>query len=253
MTLPFETMHAVVLKENFFSEYDAVYVVMTKENGKQSIIARGVKKQNSRLRSSMQLFNHSFITITRSKNMPILTGAEVLSSYSDIRSSYLYTMVALYFLDVFDRLIEEGEKDETLFVFLTSSLNELTKLNPSWALYRFEWQLLRHLGYETNFHICMNCGAELKCNNKCGYAAFDGSFHCRDCHSSFLKEDGVFLNSEEIAFLRALDMLDAKRLNHLYLSDSAKKNLERYLNGRYRALLFGSLKSREILNTLLQT
>ncbi len=253
MTASFETVHAVILKERFFSEYDAVYVVMTKEHGKQSIVARGIKKQNSRLRSSMQLFNQSILTTTVGKNMPVLTGAEVSSTYSDIRTSYIYTMVALYFLDVFDRLVEEGEKDEPLYELLTSSLEELTRLNPRWALFRFEWQLLNQLGYEANFDICMSCGEKLKNNNKCGYAAIDGSFHCQKCHPFFVNEDSIFFSSEEIIFLQALEKMDAERLNHIYLSENAEKNVERYLNGRYRTLLFAPLKSRTILNTLLKS
>lgn len=251
MKAVFDSYHAIILKERQFAEYDAVFIVMTKERGKQSILARGIKKQNSRLRSSMQLFNESYLDIVSGKNMPLLTGAEVLSSHETIRASYVHTMVALYYMDVFDRLVEEGAEEPGLFSFLSSSLNELPSLSPRIALYRFEWQFLFQLGYQTDFEYCSNCAEPIKRGNKFGYADREGGFYCPSCQSIAGQSKGFSIGNEEIVFLEALNKFPVERIKHLYLSQPAKTKINQYLTQRYETLLSAPLKSRAMLKTLL--
>ncbi len=74
---------AIVLKRTDYGEADRILQLLTPE-GKQSVIARGVRKEKSRLAGGIELFSISDVMIHKGKSseLGILTGARLVEYFN---------------------------------------------------------------------------------------------------------------------------------------------------------------------------
>ena len=80
---------AIVLRRTNYGEYDRILQLITPEYGKVSAIAKGVRKEKSRLAGGVELFGRSDVTISLGKGeLGILTGARLEQFYRSILADY---------------------------------------------------------------------------------------------------------------------------------------------------------------------
>jgi len=118
---------AIVLARRNYSEADRIIVVYSKDYGKLSLIAKSVRKTKSRKRGSIEVFSHIRFSAAKTKSLDILTEAEIVSTFSQIRKNLKKVAVAFYFTEVVGRLTHEGEKNEKLFSLLLKYIHSLRK------------------------------------------------------------------------------------------------------------------------------
>lgn len=118
---------AIVLARRNYSEADRIIVVYSKDYGKLSLIAKSVRKTKSRKRGSIEVFSHIRFSAAKTKNLDILTEAEIISSFPQIRKNLKKVTVAYYFTEVVGRLTHEGEKNDKLFLLLLKYIHSLRK------------------------------------------------------------------------------------------------------------------------------
>lgn len=118
---------AIVLARKNYSEADRIIVVYSKDYGKLSLIAKSVRKIKSRKRGSIEVFSHIRFSAAKTKGLGILTEAEIISSFPQIRKNLKRISVAYYFTEVVGRLTHEGQKNEKLFSLLLKYIRSLRK------------------------------------------------------------------------------------------------------------------------------
>jgi len=65
----------IVLKRRNFGEADRILTVFTKDRGKISVLAKGVRRITSRRAGNVELLNRVSIFLHQTRGMPILTEA----------------------------------------------------------------------------------------------------------------------------------------------------------------------------------
>lgn len=80
---------AIVLRRTNYGEYDRIVQLITPDQGKVSVIAKGVRKEKSKLAGGIELFARSDVTFTTGKgDLGILTGARLEQFYRSILADY---------------------------------------------------------------------------------------------------------------------------------------------------------------------
>lgn len=80
---------AIVLRRTNYGESDRILLLLTPQYGKVSVIARGVRREKSKLAGGIELFARSDITYTTGKSdLGILTGARVEQFYQGVLGDY---------------------------------------------------------------------------------------------------------------------------------------------------------------------
>lgn len=80
---------AIVLRRTNYGEYDRILQLITPEHGKVSVMARGVRREKSKLAGGIELFGRSDVTFTAGKgDLGILTGARLETFYRSILADY---------------------------------------------------------------------------------------------------------------------------------------------------------------------
>jgi DNA repair protein RecO (recombination protein O) len=187
---------AIVLRRTNYGEADRILQLLTPDNGIMSVIAKGVRKEKSRLAGGIELFARCDVTIGFGKgDLGILTAARLDIFYSHIMTDYDRLQFGY---DTIKQITRAANTvDESAFFDLLEqsfiSLNDLSvdvRLTKAW----FWLQLAILLGVGMNLSTDTN-GMKL---------VEDASYNFSESDHGFVfSEKGTF-NSSHIKLLRIL-------------------------------------------------
>ena len=192
-----EKLKAIVLRRINYQEADRILDLVT-PLGKRSVIARGVRKEKSRLAGSVELLCESEIVLTKSNksSLAILTSARLIRFYGNILKSYDRMTFAYDTLKNIGKAVNQIEEPEW-YDLLSQVLSGLDDLKIDLRLIRV-WFLLQYqklLGNELNMLYDVN-GEKLEKTKKYTY----------DYLERGLREDvGGKINGDVIKFLRVVN------------------------------------------------
>lgn len=115
----------VVLARRSFGEADRIIILFTRDYGRLSFIAKGVRKVTSRKRGHIEVFSHIKFHANKGKGIDIMTEAETVEGFGKVRDDLKKVAVAYFFLEVVGKVVREGEPHEQLFGLLLEYLREL--------------------------------------------------------------------------------------------------------------------------------
>lgn len=137
-----------VIGRRKFGEADRILIFFTKDFGKKSLIAKGVRKLSSRKRGGIEIFSYIKFSAARSRGLDILTEVEVIDSYEVIRRDLKRLSVAYYFCEVIGRVTRDEEKHTELFEILKNYFSKLkTSKNLKQLRLNFVTEVLVNLGF----------------------------------------------------------------------------------------------------------
>lgn len=151
---------AIVLRRTNYGEFDRILNLLTPE-GKISALARGVRKERSRLAGGIELFSVADIVVHQGRSqLGTLTSAKMLRFYGNILADVQRLELAGKFLKRLDRDAEQIPNPEH-FSILQQALSALNQSLPEdLVLTWFNFNLARTNGEELNF-LCDHQGAKL--------------------------------------------------------------------------------------------
>lgn len=238
---------AIILQERTFNEADVMVTALTAERGHQTFIARGLKKEKSRLRGLIAPFSECRLQLVAGKGLPVLTGADLIDAHNGIRTNYRYSSAALYICDLFHQMAAENEANPGCYQLLREGLAILPAVRSwQWILY-MEWALLKEAGFAADLERCSVCGERLLGYREALVAGSDGDFFHKAC-----QEDGAgaSLSVAAFAYLQYLDRADLGHLGHIFLTEPARHQVYDYLGQRYQYILDFPLTSRQSVRHL---
>ena len=143
-------IEGIVLKRLNLGEADRILTVLSRESGKISIKAPGVRRIHSRRSSHVELLNHSQFTLYKSSKtfMPIVTEAQTLEDFRGVKKNLKKIGYAYYICELINGLCAENQENRSVFFHLKSTLLALSKTADAVNLVKkFEKDLLRELGF----------------------------------------------------------------------------------------------------------
>lgn len=142
-------LQAIILKRQVFKDDDLLITLYSLEQGKVILQAKGAKKILSKLAGHLEPVSLSGLNVTIGKNIDQLIGAQIIRTYSNIKSNLKLTAYANYFIELINRLTEENHSDNRIYQLLVKSLDYLESqpCNLKIARISFGFKLLHFLGF----------------------------------------------------------------------------------------------------------
>lgn len=138
----------IVLSRINYSEADRIVKIFSREHGKITLLAKGVRRPKSRKRSALEIFCHSRFLVAKSKGLDLLREVEPIEVFIPTRKSLARASLAYFFIEVIDKFMHEGERNEYIFDLL---LNYLRKVQSNIGLKKirkeFIYDVLVALGF----------------------------------------------------------------------------------------------------------
>lgn len=138
----------IVLSRKNYGEADRLLSIFSKHYGKIFLLAKGVRKPKSRKRGHIEIFSRVKFSYSKNDHFILMNEAELIDSYSEVRTSLKKTALAYYFVEVISKILQEEEKHDDVYVILSEYLSALTNNRRLKELrFGFVYELLVALGY----------------------------------------------------------------------------------------------------------
>lgn len=191
--------NGIIIRRTNLNEADRIVTIFSKDYGKIRIIAKGVRKINSKIAGNLEPFCLSSLNIAEGKNLDVVTSALIEKCYFNIRNDLKATGFVQYFGELIDKLTEDNDPHPEIYFLLDEVLDNLNSINSELLIPYFEWNLLSALGYSPELHRCVHCRKNIIESEKI-YFNFDrGGLICKACNKGDLA-----ISANAIKMLRLL-------------------------------------------------
>lgn len=197
---------AFFLKKEDRAEADQLFTLFTKDFGKIKVLAKGIRKITSKLRSASDLFFLSEIEFIQGKTYKTLTDAVLIEKF--LKNDFLLKQKIAEILDFFLK----QEKDDRVWKLLSGTLSKLDSSNCADLLYyNFLWNFFSFLGYTPELYNCVSCQKKLL-PETLFFSPEQGGVLCWRCFQKESKEISVGTVQALRLFLDRKDVVEKLRV-----------------------------------------
>lgn len=197
-------MLAIILNRRDFRETDQIVILYSQDQGKLELLARGIKKITSKHSGNLLLGALVDIDLAQGKDINHLTKVQPICLGKNIRGKWQKSLLVNYVLELVDKMVAVGVKDERLFNLLKSWLefvDQIETANNSLA-YSFIARLSGYLGFEAEVRSCVRCMAS---HSQAVFSLEEGGLICEKCLlAKGAKENVVKLNPKQLINLQTM-------------------------------------------------
>jgi len=216
---------AIVLSRFELGEADRVLTLLTPEHGKIRAIAKGVRRQKSRLGGSLEPFAELRIALARGRTFEVVTQVSVGHAWLRLRDSLESAATAWYVGELAERSAEEGAVSTQLYGLLRRAFELLDAgMAPGRVARWYEMHLADELGVRPEVDRCVECDRTLEPTETFRWVPALGGVLCsRHPAPPAWRSD---LSLEGLKVLKAYRRLDAEALAGLRLSADVEREVE---------------------------
>lgn len=139
----------IVLKAADLGETDRLLTIYSKEFGKIRVMAKGIKKLESKLRSHLEPLSYSQLILVEGKNSMIVKDAILIDQFLKIRNDLEKFKTVHEIMDLIDEFIVGEEQDNDIWNLLLETLKKFNVGGPISNMEQvFQNNLIRLLGYD---------------------------------------------------------------------------------------------------------
>lgn len=180
----------IVLKQTDIGNYDKMLTILTKEYGKISACAKGVKSLKSPLLAGAKIFSYSDFVFYEGRQVYTISQCSQISGFYKLSNSLERLEAAAHICSFTDFMVQEHEKNPELLRLLLNSLHALANTEKSHVLIRavFRIKAMCLSGYEPELNSCTTCGVE----EGASFSPQAGGITCNTCAA--IAEDIVIDN-----------------------------------------------------------
>ncbi|MGH7609024.1 MAG: DNA repair protein RecO [Candidatus Dormibacteria bacterium] len=238
----------IVLRRRTYSEADRVLVMVTRDHGKLSVLARGARRPRARNAAGLDLLTRSEVLLAQGRGLALLTQARPLGLPWP-GQDLIRTACGAVLAELVDATLEEGHPDPGLY-FLVAGLRERLADPGSDPRAELAWgafQIAVAGGYRPDLARCALCGEPL--------ADRDGGFlpglggvvqgGCWQAHP-----EALACAAETLRLLRRLEAGDVATLRRLRWTERLRDQTQTILLAHLEHHLDRPLRAARVLAEL---
>jgi len=172
------TIQGIVLRVTDYNDRDALLTVLSRNHGKLTVKARGLRRKNSPLVAPCQLLSYGEFTLFEYRGQYTINEAHSLELFQSLRRELTKLSLGTYFAQVAELISQEDLPNPELQSLLLNCLYAISKLNLPEILVKavFELRVACLAGYTPDLFGCHICGSQTP-------DRFDLSAGQLECHS----------------------------------------------------------------------
>jgi DNA repair protein RecO (recombination protein O) len=183
----------VILKSIDLSEADKILTVFGRQYGKFTLIAKGIRKMESKNRGNMQTLSLTKVAFVEGQNMGVLTESDLIIP-ADYPLESMRNIERILML--LSKLVPEAEPEREIFDALEKLLN--TQIDDAMTG-KFRMFTLKKLGLLPDYGYCHSCG---KSKEELGRLEYYNDevmeFYCMDCGDKLIMDGQNIRSADEL-------------------------------------------------------
>jgi len=204
------TVQGIVLRVTDYNDKDALLTLLTKNHGKLTVKARGLRRKNSPLIAPCQLLAFGEFSLFEYRGMFSVNEASSIELFQPLRRELTQLSLGTYFAQAAEVISQEDLPNPELLSLLLNCLFALSKLSVPEQKVKavFELRAACLAGYTPDLYGCHLCGSQVP-------ERFDlsaGQLECRDCRNSESGGIRMPLFAGTLDAMRYICLCDPKKL-----------------------------------------
>ena len=237
---------AVVLRKLDYGEADRIFTLLTRDHGKVGAIAKGVRRQESKLGPSLELYGHIDVLLAKGRGeLDVVAQVQRVPGYRIAGDMERMAHAALI-AELAERVCEDRHPIDGVYELAVLALAELAhETNPRRASAWFLMTALDLLGYAPQLMSCVSCETPLPAK-PAAFSAEAGGFLDEKC--ALPSMDLVPL--AVIKVLRLMAAGDIETYRRVKLDGPLMVSIEGVLQSQLEYHMDRRLKSLAFLNSM---
>lgn len=243
-------IQGLVLRVTEYNDHDCLLTILSRNHGKVTAKARGLRRKNSPLTAQCQLLAFAEFTLFEYRGMYTVNEASSIELFHELRRDLTRLSLGTYFAQAAEVICQEDLPNPELQSLVLNCLFALSKLGENEAKVKavFELRAACIAGYFPDLSGCQACGNDFP--DRFDLSA--GMLECSSCRS--MGSDGIRMPLEPgiLQAMRYITECDSRRLFAFFLPQEGLEKLtsitEAYLTTQlergfstldfYKSLLF---------------
>jgi DNA repair protein RecO (recombination protein O) len=239
---------AIVLRRRDQGEADRLLTVLTRDRGKLTLLAKGVRRPASRKAGHIEPFTLVDLLAAKGKSLDLVTQAETVAAHRTLREDLWRSTWAYYVAELADAFTVDEDPQALLFDLLAETLDRLDGgAEPALCVRYYEVHLLGLVGYQPQLFRCVECDALLQ--PEVNFLSIERGGALCPRHGAHLVE-AIALPVNVLKVLRYLQTRDWAQVAQLELSPQVGGQLEAVLRRYIVYHLERTLRSATFLERL---
>ena len=240
----FKTTKALVLREVKYKDADKILTVLTQDEGKLTVKARGARRKSCKYAAASQALSYSEMTLFGNRGRWTINEAETIEQFLPLREDITALALASYFAEVLEAVSDEDSPDPAVLQLGLNSLYALSRglYAPGHIKAALELRLMCLSGFEPDVSGCAACGRAEPTDAM--FSLSGGVLHCRTCPPG-TPGPSLPVNPETVAAMRYVIFAEPKKLFSFSIPEASEKQLAAVTEGFLLTQLdrgFGSLE-----------
>ena len=217
------TIQGIVLRVTDYNDRDALLTLLTRQHGKLTVKARGLRRKNSPLTAPCQLLAYGEFTLFEYRGQYTVNEAHSLELFTALRRDLTKLSLGTYFAQAAEVLSQEDYPSPELQSLLLNCLYALSDLNVPEIQVKtvFELRAACLSGYTPDLFGCHICGDQMP-------ERFDlsaGQLECQNCRSPESRGIRLPVNASVLEAMRYICLCDPRKLFSFRLGAEAMEKL----------------------------
>ncbi len=216
---------AIVLSRFDYGEADRILTLITPGAGKIKAIAKGIRRQKSRIGGSLEPFAELRVALAQGRTFEVVTQVDVVHPWLNLRDDLVSFGTASYLAELANGTLEEHHAAESVYVMLKRAYEILDAGMASGRVARwFEMHLADELGVRPEVDRCVECGRLLEADERYRWMPPLGGVLCERCPGPPFERAGLSL--EALKLLKAYQRQDVEALAALRVRPAVEREVE---------------------------
>ena len=204
------TIQGIVLRVTDYKEHDALLTLLTANQGKMTVKARGLRRKNSPLVAPCQLLAYGEFTLFEYRGQYTIHEAHSIELFIPLRRDLTKLSLGTYFAQVAELVSQEDLPNPELLSLLLNSLHGLAKLDLPEVMVKavFELRAACLAGYTPDLFGCHVCGSQ----EPDRFDLSEGQLECHGCRHMGISGIRMPVTLSVLDAMRYICYCDPKKL-----------------------------------------
>ena len=204
------SVQGIILRVTDYNDRDAMLTMLTRQHGRLSVKARGLRRKNSPLTAACQLLAYGAFTLFEYRGQYTINEAQSLELFTPLRRDLDKLALGTYFAQVCEVLSQEDLPNPELQALLLNSLYALSALDlPQLQIKAaFELRATCLSGFTPDLYGCHICGNQTPDR----FDLSEGHLECATCRDMASSGLRMPVTAAVLDAMRYICLCDPKRL-----------------------------------------
>lgn len=243
------TIQAIVLRVTDYNDRDSLLTVLSRNHGKLTIKARGLRRKNSPLIAPCQLLAFGEFTLFEYRGMYTVNEAHSIELFTALRRDLTKLSLGTYMAQAAEVISQEDMPNPELQSLLLNCLYGLSGLDLPEPLVKavFELRAACLAGYTPDLYGCHICGSQ----SPDRFDLSAGQLECKSCRSAESRGIRMPVTPGLLEAMRYICLCDPKKLFSFSIGADTAEQLSALTEGYLSTQLERGFSALDFYKSLL--